>query len=534
MKKHAMLKIAVLGALFTLPVSAAYAAETPAQPTSPITGEAAEILTELAGSNMASLAFDPASYTDETLIVNGKAVAFRAYRSIPYAAMPKDAARERMDIFVPAAYLTGGTVNGYTAKTAPIFLPNGVGGYMPGSVQAPAVQGTQPNASLMALMRGLVVAAPAVRGRTDKDASGTYVGKAPALIVDYKAAVQYLRYNAERLPAGNTERIIANGTSAGGALSALLGATGDSPDYADALTEIGAAGGRDDIYAASCYCPITDLEHADMAYEWIFAGVNDYHQSAGPMAPPAGASAAAAEGVVTNRPANAPTESTAATPMTAEQRTASAQLKDLYPAYLNSLGLKDAQGRPMRLEADGTGSFADYIKEIYRRSAQNAVDSKAALDGADWFTVKDGKVTDVDLTKYAVWATRLKAAPAFDRFDRSSGENDVFGTAANVPRHFTDFSRRYDSEHAALAPDADIRRMNPLGYIAAAGVRTAPHFRIRHGAKDRDTAMAVPAVLALRLANAGIDVDFSAPWGQGHGGDYDLDELFNWIDRICK
>ena len=212
MKKHSMLKIAVLGALLTLPVSAGYAAETPVQPTSPITGEAAEILIELAGANMASLAFDPASYTDETLMVNGEAVAFRAYRSIPYAAMPKDAARERMDIFVPAAYLTGGTVNGYTAKTAPIFLPNGVGGYMPGSVQAPAVQGTQPNASLMALMRGLVVASPAIRGRTDKDAAGTYVGKAPALIVDYKAAVQYLRYNAARLPAGNTDRIIANGT----------------------------------------------------------------------------------------------------------------------------------------------------------------------------------------------------------------------------------------------------------------------------------------------------------------------------------
>jgi len=129
MKKRSLFKIAVLGACLTLPVSSAYAAEagTPALPLPPLLGEAAEVLTALAGANMASLAFDPSSYTDETLVVNGKPVAFRAYRNIPYAALPKDAARQRMSIFIPAAYLTGGTINGYTAKTAPIFLPNGVG-----------------------------------------------------------------------------------------------------------------------------------------------------------------------------------------------------------------------------------------------------------------------------------------------------------------------------------------------------------------------------------------------------------------------
>ena len=33
-------------------------------------------------------------------------------------------------------------------------------------------------------------------------------------------------------------------------------------------------------------------------------------------------------------------------------------------------------------------------------------------------------------------------------------------------------------------------------------------------------------MLALSLKNAGKEVDFEAVWGQGHGGDYDLDELF--------
>ena len=26
-------------------------------------------------------------------------------------------------------------------------------------------------------------------------------------------------------------------------------------------------------------CPITNLEHADMAYEWEFCGVNDFHRA---------------------------------------------------------------------------------------------------------------------------------------------------------------------------------------------------------------------------------------------------------------
>lgn len=537
MKRTQLLKISFLSALLSLPLPSAHtsaAADTGTQPLPPLMGEAAAIAGVLAGENLPHLKFDPTSYTDETLIVGGQAVAFRAYRDIPYAVHPRNAAHQRMSIFIPAAYFSGGTVNGYTAKTAPIFLPNGVGGYMPGEILAPAVKGTEANASLTALMRGLVVAAPAIRGRTDVNADGVYVGKAPALIVDYKAAVRFLRYNATLLPAGNTERIISNGTSAGGALSALLGATGNSRDYDEELADIAAAPGRDDIYAASCYCPITNLEHADMAYEWIFAGVNDYHQGGGQMHPPAPPTSNAAQGVVTKRPANAPMESAAADPMTVDAIAASARLKALFPAYLNGLGLRDASGTLMQLNTDGTGSFADYIKGIYRTSAQRAVDAKMPLDGANWFTVKDGKVTDVDLAKYAVWVTRLKSAPAFDRFDRSSGENDVFGTETNVPRHFTDFSRQYDTAHGDLAPDMDIRRMNPMNYIGMAGVRTAPHFRIRHGAKDRDTSMAIPAILALRLARTGSDVNFSAPWGQGHGGDYDLKELFDWIDYICK
>ena len=40
--------------------------------------------------------------------------------------------------------------------------------------------------------------------------------------------------------------------------------------------------------------------------------------------------------------------------------------------------------------------------------------------------------------------------------------------------------------------------------------------------------------LAIKLKNSGKIVDFAAPWGQGHGGDYDLDELFDWIDTVVN
>ncbi|WP_303105616.1 subtype B tannase [uncultured Mitsuokella sp.] len=490
-----------------------------------------------------SLKFDKNAYTKETLKLNGEDVAFRAYRNIVYVSKPASVEAESMSIFIPEAYFKdGGTVNGYTKKTAPIFLPNGVGGYMPGEIKEPSVNDRMiggANASLVALSKGYVVAAPAIRGRTTVGTDGTtYVGKAPALIVDYKAAVRYLRYNKGRLPAGDTEKIISNGTSAGGALSALLGATGNNRDYDAELKAIGAANERDDIFASQDYCPITDLDHADMAYEWMFNGVNEAYQSSGAMMPmmkPGAGTNTDGAAAVTNRPDNAPTETAAATPLTDAQKVASGQLKALYPAYINSLNLKDADGRELTLEKDGTGSFADYIKSIYAASAQTALDAGEDLSDLDWLTIEDGKVVDVDLTKYAPWATRLKATPAFDKFDLSSGENDEFGTEANEPRHFTGFSlTRTTKPGTKLAPWEDIKRLNPLYYIGQKGVTVAPHWRIRHGAKDRDTCLAVPAVLVLKLQNAGYDVNFASPWGKGHAGDYDLDELFAWADQICK
>ena len=49
-------------------------------------------------------------------------------------------------------------------------------------------------------------------------------------------------------------------------------------DYEPYLKEIGAADERDDIFAASCYCPIHNLENSDTAYEWLFCGENEFRR----------------------------------------------------------------------------------------------------------------------------------------------------------------------------------------------------------------------------------------------------------------
>ena len=477
------------------------------------------------------LKLDTNVYTLHTQTVNSQPVTYRAYENLVYVAHPVDAQYEKMNLYVPETYYQGHSSHGYTAKTAPIFLPNQVGGYMPGQAAVPGTDFLNggPNAALYALSRGYVVAAPALRGRTLQNADGTYTGKAPACIVDYKAAVRYLRYNKKLLPAGDTNKIISNGTSAGGALSALLGATGNSKDYEPYLKAVGAARASDQIFASMAYCPITNLEHADMAYEWIFNGVNTYHQRQMPAGlPPLGTNG---QGAAANRPANAPLESGSAQKLTPRQILLSPLLKSQFPAYVNSLGLKDPQGRALTLDQNGNGSFKTYLESYYLASANNALQQGRDVSKLNWLTLENGRAVSMDLAKYAVYATRLKAVPAFDALDLSSGENNLFGTATENNRHFTKFAAQY-GDPAPLADAQLLKMMNPLNYIGSAA--TARYWRIRHGAVDRDTSLAVPLILATKLANYGARVDFASPWGKGHAGDYDLPELFAWADQISK
>lgn len=495
------------------------------------------------------LKFDENAYKVKNCEMDGRSITFRAYEGIDYCFNPLDPI-QKLNLYVPEVFYSGETINGYTLKTAPIFVPNTVGGYMPGPVDEPGLnrQTGKPNTIFQALEHGYVVVSPGLRGRTSGMKSQEFfvgakediendsgesagsdrhmVGRAPAFIVDMKAVIRYLRCNKEHIP-GDVEKIITNGTSAGGALSALAGATGNSPDYEPYLEAIGALKERDDIFAASCYCPIHNLENADAAYEWLFSGDNEYHKLSfkrvdGEVVP------VIEEGILTE-----------------EEQRYSRELKKLFPAYVNHLDLKDDKGNSVFLDENGEGSFRDWVKEHVRRAAQKEFEThdsggrleKLAVAGSkieeqDYLIIQDGKVVDLDFNEFVKKITRMKKAPAFDAVDLDSPECEEFGTEDVYARHFTKYAYENSQVNGTLAEEKLIRMMNPVTYIGEAD--TAKYWRIRHGAFDRDTSLAIPVILATILSNKGYEVDFALPWGLPHSGDYDLEELFHWIDGICK
>lgn len=416
---------------------------------------------------------------------------------------------------MPEAYFNGGEINGFNMNTAPIFLPNAVGGYMPAKADEPTEKGRngKANAMLVALSKGYVVASVGTRGRT-LEQNGKYTGKAPAAIIDLKSAVRYLHFNDAKM-AGDANKIISNGTSAGGALSALLGATGNHADYADYFKILGAANADDSIFAVSAYCPISNLEHADMAYEWEFNGLNQYRRMD-----------------MSKLNARTFNDRSQSMPMlegelTPEQIKLSAELKRAFPAYLNSLHLTDEQGNLLTLAENGEGSFKEYLKGLLIESANKA--NASTPFQVDWVKF-DRNGTTLDWHGYIHSDKRMKSPPAFDALDLSSGENELFGSEQIKSRHFTAFSQQRGT--GKMAEANIIKMMNPLYYLDSAKV--AEYWRIRVGTKDRDTSHAISAILALKLKQSGKQVDYALPWGVPHSGDYDLDELFEWTDRISK
>lgn len=463
--------------------------------------------------------FDKSKFQVESLTLGGETIRFRSWQNLVYVEKPVNEEFQQMNIFAPEDYYEGKTINGYDIGSAPVFMPNTVGGYMPGPLDRPGISrfgAPVPNSIFRALQHGYVVAAPAIRGRTLKDENGKYTGKAPACVADYKAAVRYLHYFAADLP-GDENKIITNGTSAGGALSSLMGATGNHPDYAPYLEALGAADAGDEVFAASCYCPITNLEHADMAYEWQFLGVNDYHRKKMKKDEGGRPSFTAIDG-----------------DMTPVQIRASREEASLFPAYVNSLQLRDENGGALILDENGKGSFQEYIKKVVLASAQRAIEAGIDVSDKAWLSVRDGKAVSMDFSEYVKEITRMKTAPAFDDLTMDSPENNLFGNESTACRHFTAYSSQNSLVNGPLAEPETVKLLNPMYYIGDEKAATAKHWRIRHGECDRDTSLAISAMLALKLQNNGADVDYHSPWNTPHSGDYDLAELFAWIDSICR
>lgn len=463
------------------------------------------------------LRFPIGNYTVHTITVTTPSskttVVYLRYHHIPYVANPVDLNYQSMDVGVPVK-INDTYVD---AKRAPILLIINVGGYrsfantlggvngMPltdVAIMPPRVAG--PALAALALASGYVVVVPGVRGWDCQFPNGTYYGKAPAAIIDLKAAVRYIRYNRDMFP-GNPDWIIATGGSAGGALAALLAASGDSPLYKEYLDQVGAAKTSDRIFASAPFCPITDLEHADIAYEWEFGRK--------PLP----------TGVLVNQ-------------------TVSRALAALFPEYIASLNLR-GKGDFGIITADNYGK---YINDTYLiPAATEYINSLPEpnrtmyLAANPWIKWSENRAsfTFEDYVQYHI--PRLKGCPAFDSFTLTTPENYLFGNKTVHARHYTDFSLRYATGNlkatiAEYAPDLPLKvyMMNPMNFILRNWTGCAQYWRIRTGSKDNHAAITMWTNLAISLENIGKTVDFAIYWEGGHSVNYDPWNLMTWIRQI--
>ncbi|MGP3769582.1 subtype B tannase [Streptomyces sp. SDT5-1] len=493
------------------------------------------------------LFFDKDDYTEKTESIADAAgtkhsVTYHFYKARNYVANPSDSDHQSLVVSVPVK-IDGKKVD---ASNAPIVLANAVGAYMPSTVadatgvgqaklemtgmgggamssgmpdsgtpsDAPsggaggdtgAINGMV-NLANLAIVAGYVVVEPGTRGRSLTDADGDYYGTAPAVIVDLKSAVRYIRANKGRVP-GNVERIVSTGTSAGGASSALLGATGDSELYASYLKKAGAADASDAIFATGAWCPITDLEHADSAYEWNWGDL--------------------------------PTQSTGKT----VDQTVSKELRSQFAEYQAGLKLRGLKGSGFgRITAR---NYDDYLLQQYLQPSatkylQSLSDSdrETYLAENTFITWKNGRATFTYADYLRHVAQRKKTQPAFDAFDLSAGENNEFGKGTTKARHFTTYSAKNDTSGLARKRvDSDIseklKLMNPMYHLLQErNPNRSKHWWIRLGTSDTDTALTVSANLAMAAEGLGDEVNHEYYWDKGHATNEDPDDFIAWVAKV--
>jgi hypothetical protein len=519
----------------------------------------------------AALAFDSTAYTTITVSVDGQPMNVRWYKEICYVANPVAAAAqqpggpgggsttipntacgyESMNVFVPES--------AFANQQAPIYFAVNNAGWMASYIKASVTSGASYNSATSnvgaALKAGYVFADIANRSRGLIGADGTSPGKAPAAVVDAKAAVRYLRLNDATMP-GSAERIVVNGTSGGGALSSILGASGNSIEYDPYLAAIGAAGIdakgrstlRDDVFAVNAYCPITDLGNADTAYEWLY-NILATRDTTGENPSPTDAAAIAAQ----------------------------------FPAYEQSLGLRNPDGS--RLTA---ANMLDTIRKEVVRSAETYMKADPAntippLGGTfeiqsggpgappttksyvnDWIDADNatGKVLSVDMAKYLAFvATQatLKTTPAFDAVgvngNTTSGtETNLFGPSTQKYMNYTEYSWNHNNvagdgsgtddtgltwdEYTgkrSTTVDDQVHLVNPMDFVGT-GADTAPNWYVRNGTRDRDTSFIVSLNLdrALEADKQVKNVDYQLAWNRPHAGNYDVPEAMAWIADVVR
>ncbi|MGN1001807.1 MAG: subtype B tannase [Oscillospiraceae bacterium] len=406
----------------------------------------------------------------------------------------------------------------------------------------------------VALTQGYVIVSLGARSRSNGETDGEYLGHSPATMTDTKAAIRYLRYNADILPAGDPEKIVISGTSGGGALSVVIAASGNSADYFESLYEIGAAGivknadGSyssvegigDNVWATIAYCPITDLGNACAAYEWTWGDARDELIAEGHEM----YSGDNAYGV----PAD-------------ELSALSDEMAAAYEVYVDSLGLEGLSSENLR-----DAVIALMEKEITEAISEVGIEQmKEDLKGADWLTINDDGSFVYDFEAHCKWVgtqTKYKTAPAFsntgmgEKYAGERNEDNLFGSRSDAYSPFNKWSWERDAVENAVGKDdtgltweqyietedgqallQQIKMTSPIQYLLDdADGDSAPYWYVRYGMADRDSSFAVETVLYYSLLNAADvdEVDFEFAWLKPHSGDYDVPEAYAWLNSVVK
>lgn len=533
---------------------------------------------------LAQEANDQASSSQETATVGQYSLAFdnAAWQydeandiywqvGVVYVANPASLDYETLGIYVPGAYLEA-TANGdgtytasvksdaqvgqFTAATAPYVLPVNTPGY--NASQAPTWLA---DGIANYTQAGMIYLQPGIRGRDNTtDSQGQeVVGGAPWGVTDLKAAIRYVRYNKDVLP-GDTDKIVSFGHSGGGAQSAVLGASGDSTLYNPYLEALGAAmkdkeGNpiSDAPYGTMTWSPITSLDYADAAYEWNLGQFADSNTRAEGTFTQALSQDLAKEYANYINQLGLKHEGQA---LTLTESSEGIYTQGSYATYLEGVVNQSLNNfladTSFPYTSDGAGPGGSTESVTYG-TAQAYIDSLNAE--TQWVTydaaANRAKISSLaDFAKYV--KTASKSVPAFDALDRSLAENAVFGVADANELHFdqlvarllknnqakyeslTDWNSQYvtdfesdlaktDSLGKTIAERQDL--YNPMFYLTSAysGYQTskpAPHWRIRSGLSQGDTALTVETNLALALENQANgtvkSVDFATVWGQGN------------------
>ena len=510
---------------------------------------------------------------------------------VVYVANPASLDYETLGIYVPGAYLEAsangdGTytasvksdaqVGQFTAATAPYVLPVNTPGF--NASQAPTWLADGIASYTQA---GMIYLQPGIRGRDNTtDSQGQeVVGGAPWGVTDLKAAIRYVRYNKDVLP-GDTDKIVSFGHSGGGAQSAILGASGDSTLYNPYLEALGAAmkdkeGNpiSDVPYGTMTWSPITSLDYADAAYEWNLGQFADSNTRAEGTFTQALSQDLAKEYANYINQLGLKHEGQA---LTLTESSEGIYTQGSYATYLEGVINQSLNNfladTSFPYTSDGAGPGGSTESVTYE-TAQAYIDSLNAE--TQWVTydaaTNTAKISSLaDFAKYV--KTASKSVPAFDALDRSLAENAVFGVADANELHFdqlvarllknnqakyeslTDWNSQYvtdfesdlaktDSLGKTIAERQDL--YNPMFYLTSAysGYQTskpAPHWRIRSGLSQGDTALTVETNLALALENqangAVKSVDFATVWGQGNTTaertGHASDNFIQWVQEI--